>query len=342
MNNTQLRKVSIRGTIMSLLPGSSERIHNCITSKFGIKKAAVNKHLREMVNDKVAFIKSEGSKRSYHANLVEIFREQYSLSDGLEEDIVFRSDIIPVLESINEEALDTWRYAFTEMFNNAMDHSNGSTVSVVVWKKYLGYEMIISDDGEGIFGKIQRSFDLYDKRQSLLELSKGKLTTSPDRHSGEGIFFTSRTVDSFAIMSDNLVFTHLHDAEYDFMDDYPNQQEGTTVYMTLNSFTDKNLGDVFQEYAPADEFIFGKTVVPIHLAQYDNDALVSRSQAKRVLTRVENFKVVVLDFEGVNQIGQGFAHEIFRVFRNDHPEIDIFPQNESQEIKNMIKRVTES
>jgi len=55
--------------------------------------------------------------------------------------------------------------------------------------------------------------------------------------------------------------------------------------------------------------------VPVKLAQYGNDKLVSRSQAKRLLARVELFKVVMLDFTNVPTIGQAFADEIFRVFR---------------------------
>ena len=38
-----------------------------------------------------------------------------------------------------------------------------------------------------------------DKRQALFELSKGKFTTDPSRHSGEGVFFTSRMFDDFEI-----------------------------------------------------------------------------------------------------------------------------------------------
>jgi anti-sigma regulatory factor (Ser/Thr protein kinase) len=31
----------------------------------------------------------------------------------------------------------------------------------------------------------------------MLELSKGKLTSEPDRHNGRGLFFTSRLADVF-------------------------------------------------------------------------------------------------------------------------------------------------
>jgi hypothetical protein len=62
----------------------------------------------------------------------------------------------------------------------------------------LDTEIVIYDEGEGIFKKIQRELGLLDARHSVLEISKGKLTTDPDNHTGEGVFFSSRMFDDFA------------------------------------------------------------------------------------------------------------------------------------------------
>ena len=68
-----------------------------------------------------------------------------------------------------------------------------------------------------------------------------------------------------------------------------------------------------------DNFRFRKTHVPVKLAQYPGEQLVSRSQAKRLLARFEHFSEVFLDFKNVDQIGQPFADELFRVFPNNNP-----------------------
>jgi len=47
----------------------------------------------------------------------------------------------------------------------------------------------------------------------------------------------------------------------------------------------------------------------------------------------------VLLLEGVASIGQGFADEIFRVFRNANPEIQISSINGCKRVSDMIKRV---
>jgi hypothetical protein len=66
--------------------------------------------------------------------------------------------------------------------------------------------------------------------------------------------------------------------------------------------------------------------------------MISRSQAKRVLARVDKFTEVVLDFEGVNEIGQAFADEIFRVFSQAHPHINLMYFNANEIVEKMIKR----
>jgi STAS-like domain of unknown function (DUF4325) len=79
--------------------------------------------------------------------------------------------------------------------------------------------------------------------------------------------------------------------------------------------------------------------VPVKLAQYGNDKLISRSQAKRVVARLDLFRTILFDFAGVPTIGQAFADEIFRVFAQEHPGIEIFPIHANSEVIRMIERV---
>ncbi len=108
--------------------------------------------------------------------------------------------------------------------------------------------------------------------------------------------------------------------------------------MELQNHTSRTLKKVFDEFTTDDDYGFTKTVVPVELMRYGDDNLVSRSQAKRLLTRFDRFKVVVLDFSGVETVGQAFADEVFRVFTNQHPEIEIVTIQASSEVKRMISR----
>lgn len=66
---------------------------------------------------------------------------------------------------------------------------------------------------------------------------------------------------------------------------------------------------------------------------------VSRSQARRVLAGLEKFETIILDFDKVPTIGQGFADEIFRVFQKKHPRKEIVPANTNEAVQFMIDRV---
>ncbi|MCU7816019.1 MAG: STAS-like domain-containing protein [Candidatus Thiodiazotropha sp. (ex Rostrolucina anterorostrata)] len=186
-----------------------------------------------------------------------------------------------------------------------------------------------------MFRRIARLLEPPDQRESLLELSKGKLTTDPDNHTGEGIFFSSRVFDYFFIESGDLCFTHHNDVLLHRDTDH----SGTRVYMEIATNSNRDLGQVFDEFTGGpDNYGFERTIVPVRLALYEGESLVSRSQAKRILNRVERFRSVILDFEGVDKIGQAFADEVFRVFTNRHPEIELIDVNTTPRVKYMIAR----
>ena len=197
------------------------------------------------------------------------------------------------------------------------------------------------DHGVGIFEKIMKHFNLADAREALLELSKGKLTSDPRNHSGEGIFFTSRMFDYFYIRSGYLFYSRERMDEGDWLIetiDKPNFEIGTALHMdiaTNATWTPREVYDPFQN----EDIGFRKTHVPVKLGKYPGEQLVSRSQAKRVLSRFEKFSEVLLDFDGVPEIGQPFADEIFRVFKNSHPDIEVAAVRTSPSVERMIKHV---
>ena len=117
-----------------------------------------------------------------------------------------------------------------------------------------------------------------------------------------------------------------------------------TIHYAENYFnifviiTERTTKEIFDEYT-SDDFVFNKTKITVHLAKdYLGHDFVSRSLAKRILMNVEKFKVIVLDFENINNIGQGFADEVFRVFKNKNPDITIVSVNMNEEIEFMINR----
>ena len=172
--------------------------------------------------------------------------------------------------------------------------------------------------------------------EAICELFKGKLTTDPENHSGEGIFFSSRLADRFAIFSDGKIFT-INKYDIDGLWDDPEPHVGTAVIIELSNESNKKAAEVFNQYSQVGGS-FIRTMVP--LKNMFDTAPVSRSQAKRVCQRLEDFQEVILDFEGLEWMGQGFAHQIFVVFQNKYPDVEISPINMSKGVEQMYLHVT--
>jgi hypothetical protein len=225
------------------------------------------------------------------------------------------------------------------MLNNTIDHSVSSDGYVHYKQTYSHVTIEVIDRGIGIFRNLQNRFHLHDPRQALLELSKGRLTSDPKHHTGHGIFFTSRMFDEFSIYSGNLYYNRIRQEDDDWCVDARDLADlvvGTWVEMTISTNASWTTRDVFDRYQD-DPVGFKRTHVPIALGKYPGEQLVSRSQAKRVLARVDRFSEVLLDFQGVQDIGPAFADEIFRVFRNAHPDISIIAVRANDRVDRMIK-----
>lgn len=338
MGGVRERGEQVRRYIIENVDKFPKDISRRTAEKFGITRQAVNKHLRKLTAEKC--LKEEGETKSRVYSLVPItsWEREYPV-EGVQEDVIWRDDIAPALGQLPDNVRNIWQHGFTEMFNNALDHSEGTRIDVQIEKTAAATEMAIFDDGVGIFRKIQKAMNLLDERHAVLELAKGKLTTDPKNHSGEGIFFTSRMFDDYEILSGGVYFSHAFGEEEDWILERPKNNEGTAVFMKLHNHTARTTKKVFDQFSSeGEDYRFNKTVVPVHLARYGNDQLISRSQAKRLLARVELFKIVIFDFKDVQSIGQAFADEIFRVFANRHPEIEFQAIHANSEVKRMIER----
>lgn len=323
--------------LLSAIDQKRPHIAQEASQMFAVSRQTVAARLAKMA--KTGVIEAQGRGRARAYRLLPVLQKRWEFPRaGLDEFRVWQETVAPFLADLSENVRDIWRYGVTEMVNNVVDHSEGETAVLRLERNALRTELWIDDDGEGIFQRIQRLLGLYDPREAILELAKGKLTTDPERHSGEGVFFASRVFDRFAIMSRTLYFSHDARRE-DWLIEDDDDIPGTHVRMLLDNDCERTLKEVFDQFAEPDEFSFSKTIVPVRLAHHEGEKLVSRSQAKRLVARFERFRKVILDFAGVGEIGQAFADEIFRVFAQSHPSVELLSMNASDNVHAMIARV---
>lgn len=338
MSRIRVRGEGIRRFILEHIESHPREVAALAADKFGVSRQAINKHLQRLAKEGALSEKGKTRNRIYSLTPLTDWQKHFEIGPDLEEHLAWQDEVSLALGPLPENVADIWQYAFTEIINNARDHSGGTAILVMIRKTAVTTEMAIRDNGMGIFKKIQTALNLLDERHAVFELAKGKLTTDPKHHTGEGIFFTSRMVDSFNIFSGGVTFMHDFGDSEDWIFERREPGDGTIVYMKMNNHTARTTTKIFDRYASDEDYGFNKTVVPVRLAQYGNDKLVSRSQAKRVLARIELFKRVIFDFKEVPIIGQAFADEIFRVFAKEHPEIQIEHVHANSAVKRMIDR----
>jgi len=339
---TKRAKLIRRFLLNSVKAGNTNLIHDAVET-FGVTRQTIHGHLTVLVKNEYLIAEGNTRARTYRLGSHRSQNGIFQL-DGLRESDVYSRNFRFIFKDLPPEVEDICHYGFTEILNNAIDHSCGDTAYINVDRTNDKIEIWIVDDGEGIFNHIARILGLIDSRESILELSKGKLTTDPDNHSGQGIFFTSRVFDTFYIYSSDLIFSHNDGDNEDFLLHDVKTHSGTRVYMCISLDSDKNLKTVFDDFTgnEDEDYAFNTTIVPVKLVLYEGERLISRSQAKRILCRIEKFRTVLLDFQGVDYIGQAFADEVFRVFANKNPQITLIPTNVNDDITKMIQSVKSS
>lgn len=262
----------------------------------------------------------------------------------ISEDTVFQEleNQSPIIKNLPENISSILFYAFTEMLNNAIDHSQSKNIIVELSNRDGQIEFIVEDSGVGVFRNVMTKKKLKSEIDAIQDLLKGKTTTAPQAHSGEGIFFTSKIGDLFILESYGYrlrVDNRISDV---FIEEIAEQKRGTRVTFQLPIHSSKHLNDVFKEYqTDPSEYAFDKTEVKVKLYTMGT-IYISRSQARRILSGLEKFKSIILDFDKVPTVGQAFADEIFRVFQVRHPDINITPVNMVEPVEFMVKRVDNS
>jgi biotin operon repressor/anti-sigma regulatory factor (Ser/Thr protein kinase) len=309
--------------------------------RLGISRQATNVHVRALI-EAGRIVKTGSTRRARYSLATEPLPGQSRRRDlrlkGLDESLVYDelATLLNLKSELRSNVETIVRYAFTEMLNNAIEHSKSERALVTMTLGPGSVSFEVRDRGVGVFHSIAAKLGLESEEAALLELVKGKTTTMPESHSGEGIFFVSKAGDSFALRSHTIEVAWRRVPE-DVRVAEKRRIEGTDVRFSLRRSTRRRVESVFSQFAPEEfDFEFQRTKVLVRLLRSD---YVSRSEAKRLTANLSKFREIILDFRGVKSLGQGFADEVFRVFPSANPGIAIGIQNARPVVASMISHV---
>ncbi|MDP2884543.1 MAG: DUF4325 domain-containing protein [Ignavibacteria bacterium] len=316
-----------------------------IVQKTGFSRGYVHRFIKGLCDEGALILTGKANKARYVlasgknlAKLRESVLEVQRIlkNQGLAEDVVLRQIKADtgIFRHLRSNVATIVEYSFSEMLNNAIEHSRSRSIRVRVKRADGTVRFIVTDRGIGIFRNIMENRNLRSEMEALQDLVKGKQTTDPSKHSGEGIFFTSRVADKFVIKGSSKKLTFDNQLPDVFVEEI-RPIKGTEVLFIIRERSNRRMQTIFAEYA-GDAFEFSKTEVTVELFRAKG-TLVSRSEARRVLSGLERFKVVVLDFTKVRGIGQSFADEVFRVWQRNHGSIRIETRNANENVRFMIQ-----
>ncbi|MEI6700416.1 MAG: DUF4325 domain-containing protein [Actinomycetota bacterium] len=307
-----------------------------VAAAAGVTRQAAHYHFKKM--ERIGLVRHEGAGRTAHY-VRNTFHSSRYLIEGLSESVVWTlehrvlKDLDPVILD-NPIVVANLNFTFTEMVNNAIEHSAGTAIEI---RWFLDEDRIafeVEDDGIGAFRRMRESRGLPRDFDAIGEIAKSRQTTDPAHHSGLGIYLSSRLADRFILSSGQLIWTtdlDRDDAAVGWLDE---ERTGTLVRCEVLGSTVRTLHEVSNDLT--DPEIYGSKKTRILVDLFSGDAFVSRTQAKTLAARLEMFDQVELDFEGVREIGQGFADELFRVWQVQHPGTRLVPVNANPAILAVI------
>ncbi len=275
----------------------------------------------------------------------EIFPVRFSKTfknEKLEEHRVLSQieEAFPTLKNLPENVRSIFTYAFSEMLNNAIEHSKSVRIGVEVSIPDKTLSFIVQDSGIGVFRNVMKQRRLKSELEAIQDILKGKTSTMPKSHSGEGIFFTSKAGDVFMLDSFGYQLIVNNETPDVFVKTVKKIKRGTRVMFKISAASNRHLNQIFKKYtnlAEGSDYGFDKTEIRVKLYTIGG-VHISRSQARRVLAGLEKFKIVVFDFDKVPTVGQAFADEVFRVFHYKHPQIKLETENMAEGVRFMVER----
>jgi len=315
-----LRELADRGEIPSIRTVGGQRRFNLVEvrSALALRSNKAPNRQRGM----------QGSEATQYQ-----WRKNFKIA-GLSEDLVFQEIVQSLGLDMEEKCADIIPYAFTEMLNNAIEHSQGKSVAISFNQSQTQWGFKIQDDGQGAFHNIKNTFQLSSNIEAIAELTKGKRTTAAYGHSGEGIFFTSKAVDLFRIESDALAWD-VNNLIDDFSVEDSQNSLGTTVICSIDRNTTRTLQGVFERFTKDHNFTRSRPSIKL----FETGMMfVSRSEARRLVVGLEKFTEVELDFSQVRSVGQGFVDEVFRVWGTANPATKLLPVNMGTPVEFMVLR----
>ena len=309
-----------------------------LEQRFGVSHRRALRLLDQMAE--LQWLQVDGTRRQprFRPGPLRQVVQHYALA-SVQEDTAWALDFAPFLE-VPAAVARLAQHAFTEIVNNAIEHSGGSQVTVSMRQTPTNVQLLVSDDGCGLFDRIGSSHQITSPTLAMLELAKGKLTSRPRDHTGRGLYFTARVADVLDLHANNAAFQHRAWQPHQWQPVRPAARHGTSVFVAFSLDSPRQLDAELRAHSLSGEnYGFERTRVALQNLGAEERLLESRAQARRVSARLAEFRRAEIDFDGIAEVGHSFADELFRVFAAEQPALELVPLGMNAQVAAMLAAV---
>ncbi len=335
------RTHDIRQFILNRIDARSSDVARAAAREYGISRQAVNRHFHALIEEGVLEATGKTRAREYRLLPTRECTRRLTITPALTEDRMWEEYIRPLVDDVPHHVRDICHYGFTEVANNALQHSGAARVSISARRTATAIDMAVTDNGAGIFNVLLETFGFTSPREAIFELSKSRLTTAPETHTGGSLFLVSRMFDRLEIQSSDHTFAFDSNLEMWSVVREAFAIHGTSVRMHTSLTGARTLAEVADTWKTRRGEL-GRAHIPVALLASEGEALVSRSQGQRLCRRLGQCSEALLDFRGVERIGRGFADEVFRVFRTARPQTALVTLHANASVRASIREALES
>ena len=324
----------VRSYILRKISDHPDNIIKNTAVHFDISVQAVYKHIKSLVNEGKIY-KRAHARFALSSNDEKCF--SLKLTPSLNPCQVWDTFLKDHFASVRKNVYYICLNGFIEVLKNAVSFSDASSITIRFSQCSNIISIWISDNGVGIYEKIKRSYFYPDLRECAFQLSKGILSAHEDSCIGQSLYLVSWCFDIFEICANGVCYHKdlINDDWY--IQSKKNSASGTSVRMSIDINSNRSLKDVCRDYRLKKNSGFAESHILVDLAVFNEEAFLSRIQARRVLSKLDKFSEITLDFMNVKIVGNAFVDEIFRVFHEKYPDIQLEYINANSDIEFMVK-----
>ena len=324
----------VRSYILKNISEHPDNIIKDTSVHFDISVQAVYKHIKFLLNEGKIYKRSH-ARFALSSNNEKCF--SLKISSALNPNQVWDTFLKDHFSNVRKNVYNICINGFIEVLKNAVKFSEGSSITIRFAQCSSIVSIWVTDNGTGIYEKIRRGHCYPDLRECAFQLSKGILSSSIDSSIGQSLYLISWCFDVFEICANGVCYHKDLNNDDWYIGSKESSSSGTSVRMSIDINSERSLKDVCRDYRLKKNTGFADTHILVDLAVFDEENFLSRTQARRILHKLNKFSKITLDFTNAKVVGNAFVDEIFRVFHEKNPDIELEYINANPDIEFMIK-----